>query len=421
MLWIVHGYKILLLLMNKNIIPVLFFLVLFFPYQIHAQTTCATIQEVNVSTTEITSKTPFNCDVVVDSTHANSKTIACGISFNDGFPLDFCPSDQFFGGWQGNTAKFNCLIPNTNIPSTITSIKLIGYDFSPECGPSTGKAIPLMFKKTTSSTPSTTTSVEKPEDQVDTLRSIMNILFGFGEYTTTTENTTSTATSQPLQNTTTISSIPLPPIQNITSMSELLSKTNNTNYSADLQNQLRPCLAHKQVYEEAAKYTGVPWQVLAGIHYREGSCGSNQSLVSGRTIGTNEPDLHGNCTSLRAGVGIPKPLVGGGCGFDNLLSTAIYAGNHLKGKIGKNPETFAELTNALSWYNGGGNANCGKTPYSSCPRSHIGEDDTYVMNLFDSRHTPMYIVYCADYTVCNPPVRDLRPGTGTAAKIMAGM
>jgi len=183
---------------------------------------------------------------------------------------------------------------------------------------------------------------------------------------------------------------------------------------------IAPCVANRSVYEEASSKTGVSWEILAAIHYNEGSCGSNNSLVSGRKIGENEPDIvrGGGCSSGSSGPGIPFPLPGGGCGFKTLLDTAIFAGNHFKGKIGKAPSNFEELAKAFSRYNGGGNSNCGKTPYTSCPRLFEGEDDPYVVSMFDTKHESMYLVYCADLTKCNPPRTYGRPGAATIIRLV---
>ncbi|HRN70308.1 MAG TPA: hypothetical protein PLS49_03915, partial [Candidatus Woesebacteria bacterium] len=110
------------------------------------------------------------------------------------------------------------------------------------------------------------------------------------------------------------------------------SLLNNENlvYSEEIKNAVRICLNNRTIYEQAAAQKGIPWQILAGIHSKEGSCRANGSLVSGRAIGTAEPDIGVNCSSLAGGLGKPK-VVPGGCGFDNLLDSAIYAGNHLKG------------------------------------------------------------------------------------------
>ncbi len=173
-----------------------------------------------------------------------------------------------------------------------------------------------------------------------------------------------------------------------------------------------------EVYQQASEATGVPWQVLAGLHYREGNMGPDKSLVSGRTIGQNEPDIviSGGC-SQGAGPGKPIPLPGGGCGFRTLLDSAIYAGNHLKGKNGGEvPADFAALVKSFSYYNGGGNANCNPrypTPYAYCPPEFTGEDDTYVMNLYDRKHEQMFIIFCADFTACDPTL-DRRLGAASA-------
>ena len=192
---------------------------------------------------------------------------------------------------------------------------------------------------------------------------------------------------------------------------------NNTglNYPSAMIANVQKCLQNRGVYQAASAQTGVPWQVLAGIHYTEGSCDPNKSLVSGRQLGVDEPDLNGNCSSQYTGVGKPKPIgydASGKtlCAFDNLLDTAVYAGNHLKGKISKVPETHEELVYSLAGYNGWGNTNCGRTPYQFCPPLFKGEDHTYVFNKNpDGRHETMYIVYCADRKTCRelgrePPV-----------------
>lgn len=175
------------------------------------------------------------------------------------------------------------------------------------------------------------------------------------------------------------------------------------------------------VYKQAASTTKVPWTVLAGIHYIEGGLGSNQSLVSGRTIGTREPDIP-SCSSQYSGPGTPIPLSSGGCGFSTLLDSAIYAGRHIVGKIGKNPSTFEDLVTALSRYNGGGNGNCNdarRTSYLGCPRLFEGEDDPYTLAFYDSRHNNMYLIFCSDLTPCSSPLPFNRPGVMTISKTIS--
>lgn len=387
---------------------------------IFSQSACASITSVQASNNKITVKAPFKCNVQVSPQFAESETIACGIRINGEFPADICPSDEFFGGWQGNTAQFNCVYPYDFIEKNST-LELVAFDFREACGPGTGKAVALdatalpVKQLPDSQTPSPSKDTPSPTPLPKSLAlNILRLFFNFsnkpGQSTPQQPVNSPSLTPKPAQP----SIIPSQSTSPSPHQSFLPSRT----YPGALSALVQPCVNNKNIYEQAEIITGVPWYVLAGIHYREGSCGANKSLVSGRVLGTNEPDIYGNCSSQYSGNGIPVPLPGGGCGFYTLLDTAIYAANHLKGKIGKNPSTFPELTMALSRYNGGGNSNCGKTPYANCPRAHYGEDDTYVMNKFDQSHTPMYIVYCADYTLCNPPVQDSRPGTATAANIL---
>lgn len=181
-------------------------------------------------------------------------------------------------------------------------------------------------------------------------------------------------------------------------------------YSSQVVNGVRNCLNNKSIYQQASSQTSIPWQYLAAIHYMEGNCNPNQSLVSGRAIGAVEPDVGKNCSSQINQLGKPIP-VGGGCGFTNLLSTAIYAGNHLAGKIGKPPQTQEELAKAFGRYNGIGNANCDpttglpRTPYKYCPAAYEGDDHIYATSKLDQKHELMYLRYCGDGQLCaNPPV-----------------
>lgn len=174
-----------------------------------------------------------------------------------------------------------------------------------------------------------------------------------------------------------------------------------------------------EIYQQAQEITGVPWEVLAGIHFIEGSSDPNKSLVSGRPIGAVEPDVPTRSCQNSSGELGASIQIGGGCGFRSLLDTAVYAGNHLKGQIaGQLPENFQQAVTALSRYNGGGNSNCGKTPYIGCPKEFEGEDDIYPMSKFSKKHEVMYLVYCADLTRCNPPQQFNRYGVMTVVRAL---
>lgn len=169
-------------------------------------------------------------------------------------------------------------------------------------------------------------------------------------------------------------------------------------FNTNIKGMLTPELMN--TYAAAEKATGVPCEILAGIHFIEADNNPDGSLVSGRKIGTPEPDA-------------------GGKVFKNLLETAIYTGEHLKGKIGGGLNSSASVITALSRYNGGGNSNCQlgypyPIPYGGCPRAFEGEDDPYPVNWIDNKHATMYLLYCADHTACAPQVFE-RPGSFTVA------
>ncbi len=191
------------------------------------------------------------------------------------------------------------------------------------------------------------------------------------------------------------------------------------NFPADYVTLSEGCLPNKGVYQQTQEETGVPWQVMGGIHFVEGSCGAQKSCVSGRQIGTREPDVGENCSPEDSGIGKPNPLSTGGCGFTNLLDSCVYGANHLKGKIGKAPQNLQELAKALGRYNGTGNANCGRTPFTGCPPPYEGYDHIYPFSKFDDAHQTMYLVYCADGVRCNPPRLFTRIGVLTIASILS--
>lgn len=196
-----------------------------------------------------------------------------------------------------------------------------------------------------------------------------------------------------------------------------------------------------KVYAEAEEETGVPCEVLAGIHYREGSNNPDQDLQSG------------------------APLNG-----RSLKESAIQAAQELLAKAGGAINDIDTLIKALSYYNGGGNANCQPTvscsaiknnrcgsnvacdslppsassaeiktactcgiepgscrsvcnngyPFSIptspglCPPKGVGYDDPYAVELWKAMHLNMYVLYTYDCTQ-TPPVNQNRLGTFTFA------
>jgi len=199
----------------------------------------------------------------------------------------------------------------------------------------------------------------------------------------------------------------------------------------EIASQFDRYLANKAVYQQAGQMTGVPWEILAAIHYREGSFDQKRSLISGTPLGQIEQDVvrARKCTSAKKEPGDPIPLgrTRTGelqCGFATLLDSAIYAGAWLRRGTKGNLDNFEHVAKALSRYNGMGNKNCDKnpgirrSPYAGCPPYFEGEDHPYVLNFFDERHAKMYIMYSKDKKKDLTPKVDGRPGVLTVVRII---
>ncbi len=171
-------------------------------------------------------------------------------------------------------------------------------------------------------------------------------------------------------------------------------------------------------YKDASSTTGIPWQVFAGMHWREGDALPNYSLTSGRPIGDFEPDRNaaGDCTGPIGAVDGKADI---NCTYANAVDDIMFAADHLIGKIGKVPSSYEEIVQAFSRYNGTGNENCGRSPYPHCPPVFESEDSAYTLNFFDEKHGTMYAIYCSDGTQCAYGTRDQRPGALTVTKWVA--
>lgn len=171
-------------------------------------------------------------------------------------------------------------------------------------------------------------------------------------------------------------------------------------------------------YKDASSETGIPWQVFAGMHWREGDALPNYSLTSGRPIGEFEPDRNaaGDCTGP---VGAVDGKADINCTYASAVDDIMFAADHLIGKIGKVPSSYEEIVKAFSRYNGTGNENCGRSPYPHCPPAFESEDSAYTLNFFDEKHGTMYAIYCSDGSQCPYGTRDQRPGALTVTKWVA--
>ncbi|GEM_PF-6273294 len=181
--------------------------------------------------------------------------------------------------------------------------------------------------------------------------------------------------------------------------------------------------------KSASSATGLPCEILIGLQFVEtgGSWDNTASFISGRRIGTPEPDVTSAAECQSYGGTMGTDVITGriGCIFPSLESTALYAARLFQDKVmfltgggaPRSPSNFDEMIGAMSRYNGGGNSNCGEpVPYAGpCPPPE-GIDDPYAVNNFDSSHAAMYLLYCADFTRCDPPREFSRDGAATAAK-----
>ena len=53
-------------------------------------------------------------------------------------------------------------------------------------------------------------------------------------------------------------------------------------YSKELEYAKKAVLKNKEIYMEAEIYTGVPWQLIGALHYRESNCNMNRQLLNGQ-------------------------------------------------------------------------------------------------------------------------------------------
>ncbi len=139
------------------------------------------------------------------------------------------------------------------------------------------------------------------------------------------------------------------------------------------------------VYGQVEADTGIPCEIVAGVHWIEGGMNPNQSVFDGGALrGT-------------------------------LLEDATAAMEHLKGKMGIEgvaPDQvqldYEKLLMGLARYNGGGNGNCTFDSFLNqerptrwraagyCPVSLEGDDHIYPANWLDDKHQEMDLIFCMD-------------------------
>lgn len=441
----------------------------FIPSSVSAQVACAKIISIQTQGT-IEMDKQFQCLVTTDQ--PNSPNIACGIRIGDlnQWPTNYCPSDSSFGGWNGSTATFNCIIPQRNDINSNTKAEIVAYDFRNTadgdlitCGPQTGKTLSIKINSSgqnttpapsggvsqapgVSLTPGGTTPRPTQSGPV-TGDSDLNRCVGFDVYAMA-ERVRKTSGSDELAEKViarfrevcagngSSSQNPYPSISggpNVTvvpgqggtntgfppSLVEYFSSTKVTTEAMQYIGDATKCAQNMPMYIQAARQGGLPENlaaVLAGIHYIEGSCNLNQSLRNGYQIGQIDTQGGLKCTSQDRGPGIPIPI-GGGCGFATVLDSAIWAARHFVGKNGV-PQSLQQLVYAYGLYNGTGNNACSgdyvyyvSDKYTWCPEKFKGEAHPYGMNymgaLFSEyKDYKWYVLFCYDGKLCPKPLKE---------------
>jgi len=149
-------------------------------------------------------------------------------------------------------------------------------------------------------------------------------------------------------------------------------------FVADIASRITPELV--EAYEYAEQETGIPCEVVAGIHWTEIGMDPKQSVFDGGAI--------------RNG---------------SLKEDAKAAMEHLIEKFGgnfdRNNIEYEALVTAIGAYNGTGNQNCDKdTRWANngkCPSQFSSEDHPHPMAWIDERHSDMDLVFCVDHVEFN--------------------
>ncbi len=146
---------------------------------------------------------------------------------------------------------------------------------------------------------------------------------------------------------------------------------------------------NKPIYENAAKSVGIPWQMIAAVHFREAGCDPTRSTVSGEKLGTRNPDDGQTYYTLEQAAKRTaeklKSLVKAVYGFDlNESPTDDVLG-------------YAFLAyNRGYMYRNGLNANGRPCPNQNEARNTPYDKSPYVVNFIDENHQNMNWNGCID-------------------------
>ncbi len=168
--------------------------------------------------------------------------------------------------------------------------------------------------------------------------------------------------------------------------------------------------ALRDVYVKAGEATNVPWQVLAGIHYREGTNNPKKDLQAGNEIGKGGPYFSDQGAQ------------------PDIQTSAINAGKHLQDKAksgifkkeidAKNPDPEL-IKDALFGYNGRAKVYAQQAATLGFnPETQPYEGSPYVMNMYDEKHKNMRMI-TRDFGGLDGT--DLRLGAFTIYAALAGV
>lgn len=133
-------------------------------------------------------------------------------------------------------------------------------------------------------------------------------------------------------------------------------------------------------YKYAEEKTGVPWQIMATIHYREGGMDPNKSLSNGEELTD-----HVNKDGIRISADANKDA-------ENAANHLIAAAKSVYGVDVVNDKSMDGLGKAFLAYNRWSMYKCANVPYQKSP---------YVMNFYDSSHMGMTWLHQDAYDECN--------------------
>lgn len=150
------------------------------------------------------------------------------------------------------------------------------------------------------------------------------------------------------------------------------------------RNSILPLITPELIaaYKHAEEATGIPCEVVAGIHWTEAGLSPNHSVFSGAPLQTS------------------------------LEKDAEAAMNHLislfPNGFDRNNIPFEDLVAAIANYNGPGNLNCSYDLQDNprptrwrtggqCEAQYFGEDHPHAIAWIDNRHDNMDLIYCMDF------------------------